>query len=486
MPTDVVLVYPGKKEAKPLLPLPVLYLAGVLEENGYKVTILDTRIHEYSDVNLDRASCVGISTITGSQILYGLEVAKYVRKNNPDVPLIWGGIHPSLLPEQTIENENVDIVVREEGELTMLELVQKLEAEKALKNVKGITYKLNGKIINNPDRDFVDLNTLNHLPYHLIDIKKYSTKKSFAYQSSRGCPYNCIFCYNLAFNKRWWRYKNSDKVLDELDFIVTEFDPESILVVDDNFFVSKKRLEEILLGVKRRNFDFTWHGSARADYISQYEQDFMKLLKDSGCKTIGIGGESGSEKILNIINKGIAVNQIINSVEKCKKVGIKPIFSFICGFPEETREDLNLTLSLIDEIKNIYKDSLINGFFLIAPLPGTPMFELAKKYGFKPPTTLEEWGNWKLSDKNNTPWLDSSTKTELETVSHIVRFNYLTSDYGLKVPVSHARDFLRLIYKIYFSIYKYSAEYRWTNRYFKNAIEWKLWQTIRYLLFKQH
>ena len=477
MKKEVILVFPGKSSIRPQLPLSCLFLAKTLEKKGYTPKIIDMRLEDYNllDLKIDDVICVGISTMTSPMILHGIEFAKQVRDVSPHTPIVWGGIHPSLLPNQTILNDYVDIVVRGEGELTLLELVQKLESEESLENVKGITYKENGTIKANPDREWMNLNEIGTLPYHLIDMNKYNITE-FTYQSSRGCPYNCGFCYNRAFNKKSYRFKSSENVLKDLEYIVNKFNLKQINFDDDNFFVHRKRVEEICRGILERNFNIDWYATCRINYFAKYNSEFINLLKDSGCKKILFGAESGSTNILKSIDKDIEVEETISAVKKCKEAGIIPILSFMCGFSNETREDVDKTLDFIDKIKEIYDKVLINGLFLFTPFPNTPLANKLREMGYQPPPNLEEWGKILYGHVTNQPWFGKKYLDELITISDIVRFRYF-NEFGFSSRLKS--EFHILPYLIFNYLFLISARIRWKYKYFRFPIEWKVWSYIR-------
>jgi len=475
MKKNVILVYAGEKCTRPRLPLALLFLSETLEKNGYKPMIIDMRIDDWKSMDLDNPICVGLSVMTGPPISYALEFAKHVRDVDPNIPIVWGGVHPSLLPEQTILNEYVDIVVRGEGELTFLELVQKLELNESLKHVKGITYKENGEVISNPDREWMDLNEIGNLPYHLLDLSKYNLKE-FPYHSSRGCPHKCGFCYNLAFNKGSYRFKNAENVVNEIEYIVNKFNPETIWFVEDDFFASKKRVREICEGFIERGLKINWEASCVVSYFARYDSTFINLLKESGCKKLAFGAESGSSRILEYIDKNITVEETIKAVEKCKDWDIVPVISFLCGLPEETREDTYKTIGLIKKIREINDKAIINGFFLYTPYPNTPITNKLHEQGYEYPSSLEDWSDFLFAYGSNNPWLDDDYRKEIETISDIVRFQY----FNKLEASSRLKSKLHIIpYKIFNSLYSISAKIRWKYEFFKYPIEWKLWSWIR-------
>lgn len=478
MKKKVVLVFPGKSSIRPQLPLSCLFLAETLERNGYAVRIIDMRVEAYrpSDLTLDDVICVGISIMTSPMILEGIRLAKEMRAKSPHTPIIWGGIHASLLSDQTISNEYVDLVVRGEGELTLLELVQRIESGNSLDGVRGITYKENGVVKVNPDREWMNLDEIGTLPYHLINMNKYNITE-FTYQSSRGCPHGCGFCYNRAFNKRSYRFRSSENVLRDFEYIVNKFHPEQINFDDDNFFVNRKRVEEICNGLLERDFGITWYGTCRIDYFAKYGSEFINLLRDSGCKKILFGAESGSSDILQLIDKDITVEDTISAINKCEASGIVPILSFMCGFPSETRQDTYKTLALIDRIKETSHTALINGLFLYTPFPNTPLADRLPEWGYRPPPNLEGWGRFLYGRVTAQPWLERKYLGELVTISDIIRFRYF-NEAGFSARLKSR--FHIVPYFLLSSVLSLVGNIRWKYRYFSYAIEWRLWSLIRY------
>jgi len=238
----VLLVFPGKYGAlNPEIPLPLLYLASVLRGNKVKVEIFDMRLEDFQRVDLNCVFLVGITSMTGSMIKYGLEFAQAVRNYNKNIPIVWGGVHPSLLPEETIKSPLVDIVVRNEGELTLLALVKAIEQKKQLSLVQGITFKQGEKVISTPERHFMDLNKIPvELSYDLLHMDKYILSP-FPVHTARGCPSRCAFCYNQAYNHGSFRYKTAEKVLDEVEYVIKKFKVSHLSFTwEDNYCPSQE------------------------------------------------------------------------------------------------------------------------------------------------------------------------------------------------------------------------------------------------------
>jgi len=252
---DVIFIRPQVKTTRSAkrdvpVPLGLLSVATPLDAAGYKVSIIDQRADPDWEQTLlaglkARPVCVGISSMTGPQIWGGLKASEIVKQKS-DAKVVWGGVHPSLLPQQTLENPYVDIVVQGEGEETFLELVRALGNGESLGKVNGIWYKEGGKITQNPARPFIDLNRQPPLSYHLMDLRTHMMKISgldaLLFETSRGCPHNCAFCYNTCFSNRQWRALTADETLYRMKRVIKDLGIRSFAFSDDNFFTDLDHL----------------------------------------------------------------------------------------------------------------------------------------------------------------------------------------------------------------------------------------------------
>lgn len=476
MTKKVLLAYPGKYgQFKPLLPLQYLYLSSALLENGYECQILDMRIDDFRRCNLDDTICVGITSMTGPMLGHAIEFARFVRQTSPKTPIVWGGLHASMVPEQTAESKYVDIVVRGEGEITLLELVDALEKDRPLNAVKGLTFKDNGSVVNTPDRDFIDLNDIPvKLPYHLLDTNRYNIF-DFPIHTSRGCPHGCTFCYNLIFNRRSFRYKTAERVLDEIEYILKTFPVTNLDINwEDNFFVNQERVQRICEGIIERGLNFQWHSFCRVDYASKFDESFLKLVETSGCWLLSYGGESGSQEILNsVVNKGITIQQVLETTRKMSKTKMIQQISFMCGFPGETYEDFSATCNLIDEITKINPGAEIVGLFPYTPYPGAPLIEVVKeKYNFQPPQTLEEWQGYRIFRAFGNTWVDKRFANVLRGLTLMTRFNFYRDKPRIPQP------YQGFPYWIVYRVCCFLAKLRWRRRFFRFPVEWWLLEKV--------
>ncbi len=468
--TDILLVDPTKvfkgSVGIPHYSLPVLSVAGYLERHGLKVEIFDYKFEDLKEMNILNASCVGITAMSGRQVFFGLEVARYIREKDSGIPIIWGGIHPSILPEQTLKSRYADIVVCGEGELTALELVKNICEGKPIKDVKGISYKKYKKVIHNPPRPLMNMEDISDMPLHLLkSLKKYHPEEVIRYASSRGCPHRCKFCYNSVYAKSMWRTKSISKIVSDVGWIIEKFHPKSIDFIDDNFFVDKNRAEEICREFIKNGFDTRWSGDCRIDYFKRFDDSYMEVLRKSGCDTLFIGIESGCQRILDFISKDIKADEIIPAIEKCKRYGIKPFCAFMLGFPTETKEEAYETLSMIDKIQEVDEEIQCQ-ISIFSPYEGTGLYDISIENGFKPPSSLEEWGDWNFGDVSNLSWCNY--KEFLDAVSNIVRVK--NKKYVFKRP------FISNLVK---DAFRFSANMRWKYKFFNFPAEWKVWNLLQ-------
>ncbi|MGD9015035.1 MAG: radical SAM protein [Candidatus Omnitrophota bacterium] len=464
---SVILVNPLHRFGKgvfndPALPLSLLTAASPLDNAGYSIKIIDQQVQSgWKKILLTElkkgALCVGVTCMTGPQIRYALEISKIVKQNS-SIPVIWGGTHPSLLPVQTLENENIDIVVQGEGEETFLELVGALKNKTSLDTVKGICYKQNNKIKQNPSRPFVDLNNQPPLAYYLIDIDKYLEKR-FQYRairtfSSRGCTYNCSFCYNQSFNLGKWRALTADETIKRVKELAETYKINSIIFCDDNFFNDIPRAREILKRFASQQLGLTlFKIDIRPDTLFSLDDETLKLLKQSGCLNVAIGLESGSERILKLLNKNITVAQILVVNQRLKALGIIPSYTFMVGYPTETLQEVKETITLILRLIREYPQ-IIKKLHIYTPLPGTELFDSSIRNGLILPQKLQDWIRFNYRTIN-LPWLSKEMWGLLRMLNFCSIFLEYNSFFNPEIRMS---PFVRLAARLYRPIARWRVE----------------------------
>jgi len=445
--TDVLLICPsfdperrtphikeGPDIGSATLPLALVYLGAFLEENDIQVKLVDTRLYSRDEAlrriknYLNGVSLVGLSVMTRT-IPDALTISDFVKSCDNNIKIVWGGIHPTLLPAQTVSDKSIDFVIVGEGEVPLLGLINHLKKGKPeIKEIPSLVYKQANVISMNEKAPPLDVNALPFPAYHLLEIDRYIVRRGYdgewirtlEIQTSRGCPHRCAFCVNTIINRQIYRMQQPTKVLNQLDKLINNFNLNHVIFLDENFFPSKKRAGAILKELVK--YDISWIGDCRADYLSAYDSSFLSLMQKSGCKRLFIGVESGSQKVLDALKKDITVEQVINAVRTCTKYNIVPNASIMIGLPSETREDLLKTLKLMWLLKKECPKLLWSGPQLYRPYPGGTMYELCKQSGLTEPETLRQWAD--DQSKGFTGYLDA-----FPWIKDIKTFNFVLNVY---------------------------------------------------------
>ncbi|HII61320.1 B12-binding domain-containing radical SAM protein [Pyrococcus horikoshii] len=358
-------------------PLGLAYLASMVREE-HDVKIIDGLAEDLTFSDIAKIikkfdpDIVGI-TATTSAMYDAYTVAKIAKNINENVFVVMGGPHVTFTPELTMrECPCIDAVVRGEGELTFKELVDALSKGRELKGILGLSYKENGKVRNEPPRPLIQ--NVDEIPipsYDLLPMDKYKADgvPFGVVMTSRGCPFNCVFCSSsLQFGKRW-RGHSVERVIEELSILHYEYGIKEIEFLDDTFTLNKKRAIDISLRIKQEGLDISWTASSR---VNTFNEKVAKAMKEGGCHTVYFGIESASPRILEFIGKGITPQQSIDAVKTAKKFGLHALGSFIIGFPDETREEVEATIKFAKKLDIDYAQ-----FTIATPYPGTRLWEYA-------------------------------------------------------------------------------------------------------------
>jgi radical SAM superfamily enzyme YgiQ (UPF0313 family) len=431
MPKKIVLFFPSyaSREASP--PLALIAIAGPLVREGYRVEIVDSAIEpnfvEEILSRLDGAICLGISLITGPMIRDTLAVGRAVRARYPRLPIVLGGWHPSILPEQTLQADFVDIVVLRQGEVTFRELVHRLESGDPLDGLQGILFKRDGETVHGPPRPYTGVA---HLPdrmpgYDLIDYDRYERATGLRwvmYSASHGCPYNCSYCSNASVYGRNLDVLPPEVVVEQVSYLVRKYDIRLLGLIDDIYFAFMDRSLRIAEGFLRSGLRFEWYIQDRADAWARLTPEQARMYARSGLSRVHFGAESGSDEVLRSIEKRSDVARTLEAVDRCKQAGIRASFGFIFGLPDEREEDLRMTVDLIREIhaRSDRADCYTN---LFTPYPGSPLWPRSIALGLDPPKTLEEWIDF-YPRLTVLPWLNGAAHRRLQAIRQYLRFGY--------------------------------------------------------------
>lgn len=361
--------------------LGILYIASYLREKGIDVQVVDLAAIPEEHWYFPRGDVYGISCVS-PQYIYAKKIAKIIRSRQKDALLVVGGVHPTSIPEKTLTETDFDIAVLGEGEETFLEILQK----KALKDILGIAYKENNTVKINSRRPL--RKTLDDLPFparDLIDTFSYLQTDVMAYLgtpknsgeltmiTSRGCPYNCIFCSQQLMTESKCRFISAERVLEETQELISKYNMGRINFVDDMFTVSKKRLEQICSGLKK--LDIEWQCLTRADDL---KLDDYKMMVSSGCVGVTFGIESGSQKMLDIMDKRITVEKSKIGIETAKKSGLKVRSQLMVGLPGEDDQTVEETRRFIESTP-----SDVWSIHIFVPFPGCKVWKESEKYNFE-------------------------------------------------------------------------------------------------------
>ncbi|WP_299438749.1 radical SAM protein [uncultured Aquimarina sp.] len=413
------------------MPLALLAIGSALDQNKYKVIVIDGRIDKNPmdriNEHLDGAICFGVTALTGSPIKDALEITRAVKNVRQDIPVIWGGWHTSLFPEQTLMDEKtIDITVQGQGELTFKELVETIVNEDSLENVNGICYRNEvGEVIKNPPRVISPMDNYADINYELIDVEKYFEKKGqrqLDYISSTGCYFRCSFCADPFVYNRKWTAVSPEIMVDKLEELYKKYKFTDLNLQDETYFTYRDRVIEIAEGIVERGMKFTWAATMRADQGARMtEEDFVTCV-NSGLRRLLIGVESGSQEMMDWLKKDIKLEQVYECAERCRNLGISVIFPFIVGFPEETDRSIEATVQVAKELNSMHHN-FSTPIFYFKPYPGSKITEDVLKKGYILPKTIEEWAEFDYIGSSG-PWMSKEKYAFFERFKFYLKLAY--------------------------------------------------------------
>tara|TARA_Y100000590_G_scaffold470159_1_gene662400 strand:- start:3025 stop:4623 length:1599 start_codon:yes stop_codon:yes gene_type:complete len=494
-------------------PESILTIAALPHKMGYDVKILDCRVtNDWEKVLKNYLKdgnpiCVGITALTGPAIKDLLTSIKIIKQFDKNIPIVFGGVHATLLPEQSLAHDGIDLVVKGEADYTFFEIVkifekntldEVLKSDK-LNNIKGIYYNRrtsnsNGAVLHNSEKEedlgiknphnkyngnnlvftgnsplIMDLDALPDTPYELLDLPKYNAVDlgngvSASFQTSRGCPFACKFCGNEVLQERKMRTISVSKLVAKIKMLQNKYGYNSFLFVDDLTIAGRKHFIEFCTALSKIRPKIAWESTGiRANLISKLNKDDIKLLWESGCKALDVGIESGSERMLKHIQKADTKENMLVANKIIADLPFTTKYTFIVGYPTETDEERNETVEFYLQLK---KDNpnIFPMFFVYLPIVGTALYnEIVTKKQFRQPQTLEDWINidstsWFYKHDN---WMPNSRRRE---ISQIMISSLFCSD---KAKIK----FTTLLGKTAFALYHPIAKARFKYKFFKLPIE---------------
>ena len=384
---------PMRKAAGTYFPLGLGYISSYVKKHGYDVSFFDPNVQDISVedivafINREKPALVGISFMT-PQFYAAKKMADAIKEKTPEVPIVVGGAHPSVMPQKTLEEIlSVDYVINGEAEQTTLELLNFLtKRDCSPADISGLVWRDNSKIVINEQRPLLkDLDLLAYPDRELIDQSLYHHQSFLRYfkhtqtiYTSRGCPGRCVYCASGHKLKSGVRMRSIDNIMDEVDFLKNRYKIDYLLIKDDNFSLSRKRIKQFCITFSKRHPRLKWHCMCRVDTVNY---DILAMMKDAGLNDVFLGIESGNNEILNKAGKNVTTKMIRDTVESAYKLGIRTYGAFIIGLPGDSHETIRQTIDFACSLP-----LTMAGFSILIPYPGTKVFE--DYYPYKDGDTL--------------------------------------------------------------------------------------------------
>lgn len=477
-PRKVLLYFPETNEASKMIapPLSLLAIGAVAEQHGYEVRIFDKRVDKNAGSlllhEIEDALCVGITSLTGHQIQDGRILSRKIKEKKRSVPVVWGGWHPSLLPEQTLSDPHIDFVVRGQGELTFIALLDAFKRKnEKFDSIAGLLFKKDGKIIDNGMRELTDINQFPSLAYHLIDLRNYPGRPSepnavyTTIRTQQGCPYRCEFCAEpIVYKRRTSRY-TPQRTAEEVERLVRNYGVTEISFQDPTFILSLNHTKSFCNELIQRRLKIKWTATARYTTIADMDDESLRLLKDSGCYMVHPGVEAGSQEMMDAIKKDQKLDRLMECVEKLARFKIKGLYSFIVGLPGEPEGEISKVFRIVRQIKEIDTDAIVPVNFY-TPYPGSPLYRKAIELGFKEPVNLEDWKDFSAR-KNRMPWVTSKMEDEvMKKDKYYLPAAFPSDILKQKMSKGQFKWLYRFLHKI--------AHFRVKRDWYRFDIDWKL------------
>ena len=455
---EIILIHPcrfiGQNEERSLeygqkfMPLGLLSLGTFLKKNNFRVKIIDVPMDKnfqqtiIDNIN-DELILVGISVMT-IHISSALDITKFIKNINKNIPVVWGGIHPTLFPKETCRHPLIDFVIAGDGELPLLELTRSLKNKKEFKHIKGLAYREKGAIVFNKDLyPALDINLFPIFNYDLLEVEKYIYKniditgikgghiqRVMPVLAGRGCPYKCTFCINTTDRKQY-RGKTAERLLEEIHLVIDKYKAEYIHFEDEVFLLNKNRIEKLFDGIEKNNYKFNWLATIRANFYKPelISEELLARMKRNGCLNLCMGIESGSPRMLKIYKKEITVEEAKHAAVLNYKYSFFCNYSFIVGAPTETKEDILQSLRLAKELRKIDPLGFVS-FQTFRPQSGCELYEKSLAMGLKVPIALEDWAVASQSSLRGyfsleyLPWLNKKQAEFYEYLSIFAELSF--------------------------------------------------------------
>jgi len=441
---------PRSAKYKPRIPNSILAVASAVE-GLYEYVIVDGNLEVdpaekiFKYLTTGEFKYFGCTCMPGPQLKQAIPISKKIREKFPDIIIVWGGYFAANQSKVVLESGYVDFVANGPGEKCFPQLIDALENNTSFKQIHNLIYKEGNSIIRTERDVLYDLDALPALPYEKLNTfyplqrylgKSYLGTKTIAYHSSMGCPFTCSFCAVVPIYNARWKGKSAAGIYKDIKYLKDKYGGNAIEFHDNNFFVSEKRTVEFAKLIKPENM--IWWGEGRIDTINKYSDESLAIMRESGCKMIFFGAETGNDAVLKKMDKGgtQSAKQIREFAARMAKFDIIPEYSFVLGIPGDTQEEVNkqidADIAFIKEIKQINpKTEIVIYVYSPVPAEGTDMYNKVLSSGFRFPEKLEDWisphwENFDLRKNPLTPWLTPQMIDKIKDFEVVLNSYYPT------------------------------------------------------------
>jgi len=394
------------------MPLALLAIGSELDPDVYEVVIVDGRLEQDPErallAQLEGALCLGVTVLTGAPISDALCISRAAKRLRPELPVVWGGWHPSMFARECLAEPSVDVTVRGQGEETFAEIVQRLAAGRSLEGCAGCTVRLaDGTICDNPARPLAPVDKFRAHDYGLIPVERYFTlkgKRQLDFISSQGCAFRCAFCSDPFVYGRKWVGLEPVRMALRLKELWDRYRFDDINFQDETFFTRARRVQALADHMIESGMKVTWAATMRADQGVRLPEEVWARCKQSGLRRLLVGVESGSNEMLKRIRKDIRIEQVFHTAERMMRYRIAGHFPFIVGFPDESDASIQATLDCAKRLRSLSPDFL-TPIYYFKPYPGSELVIEAVARGFRLPETLEAWSTFDYVAGMPGPWV---------------------------------------------------------------------------------
>jgi anaerobic magnesium-protoporphyrin IX monomethyl ester cyclase len=474
----IILLHPRSTRPKNRrFPLAVLSLAAVLEGKE-EYAIVDGNADPDPAATLDNLAeqksveLLAVSVMPGPQMVAAIPLCREFRKKHPRIPIVWGGYFASLYPDAALNTKYVDFVVRGQGEETFLEFLDQLRTARRFVGVKGLSFKDDfGLRVHNAERPLRSPNDFPWLPYgELPNAERYiaSTflgQRTVVHQASIGCPFRCTFCGVVPIYQGRQKTEDPQRTAAVLSSLKEKYNIDSVQFYDNNFFLSESHTVELARCLEP--LQLKWWCEGRIDTVLRYGDETFELLRRAGATMIFFGAESGSDWVLEQMNKKVSTSQTLQLAERIRRFGIVPEFSFVVGNPHDPERDTRETIQFIRKIKRVNPAAeIIVQHYIPTPHPDGMYGDVEAKIEF--PRTPEEWAseswlNFTTRHDPNVSWLPKRIKSRIDNFDLVINSRWPTMQ-DIQLPKWGRRLLQSLsVWRYWFQFYQYPYELRWAQ-----------------------